>query len=138
MDMQVKSMHVNLLLYINLPGMYTQQIVYFAMTVGIIVGFVNTSYSVSESVGTLELYVQLIAGSIERSFPSYVEVKFSTLDITTEGGNTHSIHCCKCIEYMYTHIPILIGRATSVHSNPNLETYTSFPLAHTLYYIVSS
>ena len=40
---------------------------------------------VSESVGTIDLYVRLIAGSIERSFPSYVEVKFSTLDITTEG-----------------------------------------------------
>ena len=34
---------------------------------------------VSESVGTIDLYVRLIAGSIERSFPSYVEVKFSMI-----------------------------------------------------------
>ena len=54
-------------------------------TTEIVVDFVDVAYTVAEGEATVDLYVQLSAGSIERAFPSVVEVDFTTLDITTEG-----------------------------------------------------
>lgn len=56
--------------------------------VGIVVEFVDRSYTVKESDAILDLYVELIAGSIERQFPSTVEVDFTTTDITAVGKET--------------------------------------------------
>ena len=54
------------------------------------VDFVGTSYTVMEGDTTLDIDIRLTAGSIERAFPSSVEVEFTTLDITTEGKRTCS------------------------------------------------
>lgn len=49
------------------------------------VDFVDMAYTVVEGEAAVDLRVVLSAGSIQRAFPSFVEVEFTTLDITTEG-----------------------------------------------------
>ena len=59
----------------------------------LVLDFVESSYTAREGEGPLDVYIELVEGAVERAFPSTVEVRLSSLDISTEG-TFHQHYAC--------------------------------------------
>ena len=53
--------------------------------------FQESSYTFTEGESNLDLCVRLVEGSIERAFPSSIEVDLNTVDITTVGEESANL-----------------------------------------------